>query len=101
MAGRIALGVSWCCSWCWSRSRRRRARGATRAPTNSSPISISADGKWVWSVNPGAGNVSVIYTKTNKVVATIKTGDEPQSVALDPNNRYAYVANAGVRHRHA
>ena len=65
------------------------------APTYSSPISLSADGKWVWSVNPGAGNVSVIYTKTNKVVATIKVGDEPQSVALDPNNRYAYVANAG------
>jgi YVTN family beta-propeller protein len=49
----------------------------------------------VWSVNPGAGNVSVIYTKTNRVVATIRAGDEPQSVALDPNNRYAYVANAG------
>jgi YVTN family beta-propeller protein len=64
-------------------------------PTYSSPISISADGRWVWSVNPGAGNVSVIYTKTNRVVATIKVGDEPQSVALDPNNRYAYVANAG------
>ena len=64
-------------------------------PTYSSPISISADGKWVWSVNPGAGNVSVIYARTNTVVATIKTGEEPQSVALDPNNRYAYVANAG------
>ena len=64
-------------------------------PTYSSPIAISADGKWVWNVNPGAGNVTVIYTKTNKVVARIKTGDEPQSVALDPNNRYAYVANAG------
>ena len=65
-------------------------------PTNSSPIAMSANGKWVWSVNPGADNVSVIYTKTNKVVATVKTGDEPQSVALDPNNRYAYVANAAA-----
>jgi YVTN family beta-propeller protein len=64
------------------------------APTYSSPIALSADGKWVWSVNPGAGNVSVIYTRTNKVVATIKAGDEPQSVVLDPNNKYAYVANA-------
>ena len=63
-------------------------------PTNSSPITLSADGKWVWSVNPGAGTVSVIYTKTNRVVATVRVGDEPQSVALDPNNRYAYVANA-------
>ena len=62
--------------------------------TNSSPITLSADGKYVWSVNPGADNVSVIYARTNKVIAKIKVGDEPQSVAVDPNNRYAYVANA-------
>jgi YVTN family beta-propeller protein len=64
------------------------------APTNSSPISLSADGRFVWSVNPGAGTVSVIYARTNRVIATIRVGDEPQSVALDPDNRYAYVANA-------
>ena len=63
-------------------------------PTYSSPIAMSADGKFVWSVNPGADNVAVIYTKTNKVLTRVKVGDEPQSVALDPNNRYAYVANA-------
>ena len=33
--------------------------------------------------------------------ATIKVGDEPQSVALDPTNRYAYVANAAGSTRHA
>jgi YVTN family beta-propeller protein len=62
--------------------------------TTSSPISLSADGRYLWSVNPGGDSVSVIYTKTNKVIARIKVGDEPESVALDPNNRYAYVANA-------
>lgn len=71
-------------------AQARKYSGAT----NSSPISLSADGKYLWSVNPGADNVSVIYTKTNKVIAKIKVGDEPQSVAVDPNNRYAYVANA-------
>ncbi len=64
------------------------------APTYSSPIAMSADGKFVWSVNPGGDSVSVIYTKTNKVIANIKVGDEPESVALDPNNRYAFVANS-------
>ena len=78
----------------WWRSRPPASARRYSSPTYSSPIALSADGKWVWSVNPGAGNVSVIYTKTNKVVATIKVGEEPQSVALDPNNRYAYVANA-------
>jgi YVTN family beta-propeller protein len=63
-------------------------------PTYSSPIALSADGRFVWNVNPGAGNVTVIYTRTNQVIATIKVGQEPQSIALDPNNRYAYVANA-------
>ena len=67
--------------------------------TYSSPIALSANGRYVWNVNPGAGTVTVIYTKTNKLLATIKVGDEPQSIALDPNNRYAYVANAGLRHR--
>ena len=63
-------------------------------PTNSSPIAMSLDGKLVWSVNPGDDSVSVIRTDQNKVVKKIKVGDEPESVALDPAGRYAYVANA-------
>lgn len=55
---------------------------------------MSANGRLVWVVNPGADSVSVISTRTNTVIGTIKVGDEPQSVALDPNNRYAFVANA-------
>jgi YVTN family beta-propeller protein len=65
------------------------------ASTTSSPVTLSADGKFLWVVNPGGDNVSVIYTKTNRVIKRIKVGDEPESVAVDPNNRYAYVANAG------
>jgi YVTN family beta-propeller protein len=70
--------------------------GARRysAPTYSSPIAMSADGRFVWVVNPGGDFVSVIYTKTNAVIGRVTVGDEPQSVALDPNNKYAYVANA-------
>ncbi len=63
-------------------------------PTYSSPIAMSLDGKLVWTVNPSADSVSVIRTDTNRVVAKITVGDEPQSVALDPAGRYAYVANA-------
>ena len=62
-------------------------------PTNSSPIAMSLDGKLVWSVNPADDSVSVIRTDRDSVVAKIKVGDEPQSVALDPAGRYAYVAN--------
>jgi YVTN family beta-propeller protein len=38
--------------------------------------------------------VTVIRTSSNTVLRTIRVGDEPQSVALDPSNRYAFVANA-------
>jgi|tagenome__1003787_1003787.scaffolds.fasta_scaffold20981903_3 YVTN family beta-propeller protein len=72
--------------------------GAQRAtfsgPTTSSAISISADGRLVWVVNPGADTVSVIRAGTDKVLRSVRVGDEPQAVALDPANRYAYVANA-------
>jgi YVTN family beta-propeller protein len=64
------------------------------APTNSSPITMSADGRLIWVVNPGGDQVVVIGAKSNKVLKKIKVGDEPQGVAVDPNNRYAYVANA-------
>lgn len=63
-------------------------------PTTSSPIAVSADDKLVWVVNPDDNSVSVLRTDDNTLLATIGVGDEPQSVALDPNNAYAYVANA-------
>lgn len=63
-------------------------------PTYSSPIVISADNKLVWSVNPGDDSVSVIRTDTNKLIKNIKVGKEPQSVAVDPDNKFAFVANA-------
>jgi YVTN family beta-propeller protein len=55
---------------------------------------MSTDGKLVWSVNPSDDSVSVIRTDQNKVVKKIKVGNEPQGVAVDPLNRYAYVVNA-------
>lgn len=65
-------------------------------PTYSSPIVLSADGKLVWSV-AGIGSVAVIRTDTNQLITKLGVGSgtaEPQSIALDPNNGYAFVANA-------
>jgi YVTN family beta-propeller protein len=66
------------------------------APTYSSPITMSADGRLIWVVNPGGDNVAVINARRNRVIKRINLGDEPASVAVDPNNRYAYVANAAA-----
>jgi len=64
--------------------------------TYSSPIVMSRDGKLVWVVNPADDSVSVIRTDTNHVIAKIGVGDEPQSLALTPNNKLAFVANAAA-----
>jgi YVTN family beta-propeller protein len=40
-------------------------------------------------------NVSVINTVTNMVTATVKVGNFPLGVAVDPDGSKVYVANAG------
>jgi DNA-binding beta-propeller fold protein YncE/mono/diheme cytochrome c family protein len=64
-------------------------------PTSSSPIALSASNELLWVVNPDSDTVSVFRTSDNsKVISDIPVGDEPQSIALHPNNTFAYVANA-------
>src|SRR5687767_2681932 len=64
-------------------------------PTYSSPITLSSNGNFVWVVNPDDDSVSVIRTSDDTVVKNVpNVGDEPQSIAVDPNDQYVYVANA-------
>src|SRR3954465_13609420 len=71
-----------------------QARRTFSGATTSSPISMSRDGRLVWVVNPRAATVTVIRSSANPVLRTIGMVGEPQSVALDPSNRFAFVANA-------
>ncbi len=94
------LGVWRVCSLPWASHIQHwrpgnAAAAAFTQPSNSSPIALSANQKLVWVVNPRHDTVSVIRTDQNIVIATIPTGEEPRSVALDDNNTFAYVANAG------
>src|SRR5207247_673734 len=70
------------------RSETAGANSAVFKPTNSSPIVMSADERLVWAVNPADDSVSVIRTDTNTVVTKIAVGEEPQSIALAPNNDF-------------
>lgn len=63
-------------------------------PTTSSPIALSQDEKLVFVVNPRDDTVTVLCARNGKHVATIQTGDEPRAVAVHPDNKYIYVANA-------
>jgi YVTN family beta-propeller protein len=65
-------------------------------PTYSSPIAINLSDHLIWVVNPSDDSVSVIRPDNNTRLAKITVGDEPQSIALTPNNAYAYVANAAA-----
>jgi YVTN family beta-propeller protein len=62
--------------------------------TQSSPVAVSASGRFVWVANPDTDSVSVIDTENDayQKVAEIKVGDEPNNLALSASGR-AYVAN--------
>src|SRR5262245_41186113 len=66
-------------------------------PLQSSPIALSNNGKRLLNVNPAADTVTLFKVKANgslQKIAEIPVGDEPNSVAIHPNNKKAYVANA-------
>src|SRR5262245_31660264 len=65
-------------------------------PTYSSPIAINPNDRLIWSVNPSDDSVSVFRPDNNTRLAKITVGDEPQSIALTPDNEWAYVANAAA-----
>ena len=65
-----------------------------QAQSYSSPIALAPDGALLWVVNPDDDSVTIIDTAANEALATIPVGDEPRSIAIDPRNRYALVANA-------
>jgi YVTN family beta-propeller protein len=63
--------------------------------TRSSPIAITSDDRFVWSVNPDNDSVSVfdVAGDANKKVAEIPVGKEPWCVAITPDDEKVYVTN--------
>ena len=59
-------------------------KGKKLAATRSSPIAITSDDRFVWSVNPDNDSVSVfnVAGDANKKVAEIQVGKEPWCVAI-------------------
>ncbi len=74
-------------------------------PTNSSPIALTSDDKYVWVVNPNVERIEPVKNDTvtvhevggdkNHKVVEIPVGDDPVCVALTPDNKKAYVTNHG------
>src|SRR5262249_41839033 len=63
--------------------------------TRSSPIAITHNDDFVWSVNPDDDSVSVfrVLNDENVKVAEIAVGKEPGCVAITPDDEKAYVTN--------
>jgi YVTN family beta-propeller protein len=66
-----------------------------RSATRSSPIALTSDDRFVWSVNPDTDSVSVFKVShdVNQKVAEIKVGNEPWCVAITPDDEKVYVTN--------
>jgi YVTN family beta-propeller protein len=63
--------------------------------TRSSPIAITNDDKFVWSVNPDNDSVAVfdVAGDANTKVAEVPVGKEPWCVAITPDDEKVYVTN--------
>lgn len=63
-------------------------------PTTSSPLTLSRNEKLLFVTNPRDNTLSVVCTADRSILATIRVGKDPRSVAVDPDNTYLFVANA-------
>ena len=71
------------------------AKKQTQLATRSSPIAVTHDDDYVWSVNPDNDSVSVFNVRDdgNTRIAEIGVGKEPWGVAITPDDERAYVTN--------
>ena len=69
-------------------------------PVQTSPHSLAVHPTrpLVANVNYDAASVTVIDTNTDRVVATIAVGKNPQDITWAPDGRHAYVVNSQRRH---
>jgi YVTN family beta-propeller protein len=61
--------------------------------SKSATLAITADDARVVMVNPESDSVSVFDMDTNRRITTLKTGDEPSSVVIAPDDNTFFVAN--------
>ena len=62
-------------------------------PSKSGTVAITGSDRFVVMVNPETDSVSVFDTMTDTRVANVKTGKEPSSVVIGPDDDTAFVAN--------
>jgi YVTN family beta-propeller protein len=94
--GAVSIGGLWSAGDPWtSRVLRSATAQQVATPTRSSPIAITSDDQFVWSVNPDNNSVSVfsVAVTPGVKVAEVPVGIEPWCVAITPDNAKVYVTN--------
>ncbi len=71
----------------------------SKSPSSSSPIAVTSDDATVLVVNPLNNTVSIlnVANDANQKAAEVKVGIEPQSVAISPDDKFAYITNQGSK----
>jgi YVTN family beta-propeller protein len=66
------------------------------AQSHSTPLALTSDNAFVWSVNPDSDSVTLLEVAAdkNRKLAEIGVGHEPRCVAITPDDKKVYVTNA-------
>jgi YVTN family beta-propeller protein len=79
----------------WSTDEVELGVGPSRATNSSAPLALSRDEATLFVVSTDTDRLTAIDTRTHALLARVSVGRQPQSVALDPEGRFVYVANSG------
>jgi YVTN family beta-propeller protein len=58
-------------------------------------VALSPNGRYLYTANGGSNRVSVLDTRAKRVVASVRVGTQPVSVAVAPDGKTVYSANSG------
>ena len=56
-------------------------------------VALSPSGRYLYTADGGANRVSVIDTRSKRVVTSVPVGSQPLSVAVSPDGGTLYTAN--------
>jgi YVTN family beta-propeller protein len=79
----------------WQPALHAQQASQFRGPTSSQPLALNADGTLLLVANPDNNSVTLfdVTNDTNKKLAEVPVGEEPNGVAILPNGSRAFVAN--------
>lgn len=65
---------------------------------NTHDLFLTADGGRLFATNMGTGDLTVVDTSTNRVIAIVATGKTTHSIAISPNGEELWVNAGGEDH---